>query len=83
VGLDLDGTDIRAARIALGGVAPKPWRLREAEVALRGIPVEDGPALRRVLDADFAAARRRRHNGFKVELAKRAVIRALQNAGMP
>jgi xanthine dehydrogenase YagS FAD-binding subunit len=81
VALDLDGTHIRAARIALGGVAPKPWRLSDAEVALSDISLEDEPVLRTVLDAGFADARPRRHNGFKIELAKRAVIRALQNAG--
>jgi xanthine dehydrogenase YagS FAD-binding subunit len=81
VALDLDGPDIRAARIALGGVAPKPWRLGEAEVALRGISVEDEPAAWRILDASFTDARPRRHNGFKIELAKRALIRALQSAG--
>jgi xanthine dehydrogenase YagS FAD-binding subunit len=81
VALDLDGTHIRAARIALGGMAPKPWRLGEAEVVMRGISLEDEPALHRALDVSFADARPRRHNGFKIELAKRAVIRALQNAG--
>lgn len=81
VGLDLDGDVIREARIALGGVAAKPWRLRDAEEALRGMASADEPALRRALDAGFAEARPRRGNGFKVELAKRAVIRALQIAG--
>jgi xanthine dehydrogenase YagS FAD-binding subunit len=81
VALDLDCTEIRAARVALGGVAPKPWRLGDAEVAMRGASLEDEPSLRRVLEASFAEARPRRHNGFKFELAKRAVIRALQNAG--
>jgi xanthine dehydrogenase YagS FAD-binding subunit len=81
VALDLDGTHIRAARIALGGMAPKPWRLGDAEVAMRGLSLEDEPALRTVLDAGFADARPRRHNGFKIELAKRAVIRALRSAG--
>lgn len=81
VGLDLDGAVIREARIALGGVAAKPWRLREAEEALRGVTLTDQPALRRTLDAGFAEARPLRRNGFKVELAKRAVVRALQIAG--
>jgi xanthine dehydrogenase YagS FAD-binding subunit len=81
VALDLAGTEIRAARIALGGVAPKPWRLGDAELALRRISLEDEPALGRVVDTGFAEARPRRNNGFKIELAKRAVIRALQNAG--
>jgi xanthine dehydrogenase YagS FAD-binding subunit len=77
----MDGHNIREARVALGGVAPKPWRLSAAEQALRGLSLSDGSALRRALDVDFAAARPRGHNGFKVELAKRAVIRALQTAG--
>ena len=81
VGLDLDGAVIREARIALGGVAAKPWRLREAEEALQGVTLTDEPALRRALDAGFAEPRPLRRNGFKVELAKRAVIRALQIAG--
>lgn len=81
VGLDLDGAVIREARIALGGVAAKPWRLREAEKALRGVTPADEPALRRAVDAGFAEARPLRRNGFKVELAKRAVIRALQIVG--
>jgi xanthine dehydrogenase YagS FAD-binding subunit len=81
VGLDLDGAAIREARIALGGVAAKPWRLREAEEALRGVTPADEPALRRAVDIGFAGARPLRRNGFKVELAKRAVIRALQIAG--
>jgi xanthine dehydrogenase YagS FAD-binding subunit len=81
VGLDLDGGRIREARVALGGVAPRPWRLRTAESALRGVALSDGSALGRALEADFAAARPRRGNGFKIELAKRAAVRALQTAG--
>jgi xanthine dehydrogenase YagS FAD-binding subunit len=80
VAIELDGDRIREARIALGGVAHKPWRLARAEATLRGAPLE-ASALRTALEADFADARPRRHNGFKIELAKRAVIRALQTAG--
>jgi xanthine dehydrogenase YagS FAD-binding subunit len=81
VGLDLDGGKIRDARVALGGVAPKPWRLPQTEQALRGVTLSDRAALRRALDAGFTEARPRRDNGFKIELAKRAAIRALQTAG--
>lgn len=81
VGVDLDGTTIRAARIALGGVAAVPWRLREAEGALVGVSVRDSAALWRALESDFAEARARRENGFKIELAKRAVVAALEDAG--
>jgi xanthine dehydrogenase YagS FAD-binding subunit len=80
VGLDLDGSTIRRARVALGGVAHKPWRLVEAEAAFEGKSVDDETALRSALDATFGEAQPRRNNGIKVELAKRAVIRALKNA---
>jgi xanthine dehydrogenase YagS FAD-binding subunit len=81
VGLDLDGVTIREARIALGGVAPKPWRLATAEQALQGMSLADEAGLRRAVGAAFADAKPRRSNGFKVELAKCAVVRALQTAG--
>ncbi|MGF1626405.1 MAG: FAD binding domain-containing protein [Alphaproteobacteria bacterium] len=81
VGLDLDGNEIREARIALGGVAAKPWRMPEAEAALRGAAMTDEPALRRGIAVGLAEARVRRDNGFKVELAMRTALRALQAAG--
>ena len=81
VGIDLEGQAIREARIALGGMAPKPWRLGGAEQALRGVTLSDTSAIRRALDGGFVEARPRRHNGFKVELAKRTIVRALQTAG--
>jgi xanthine dehydrogenase YagS FAD-binding subunit len=81
VGLDLDGGRIREARVALGGVAPRPWRLRAAERALAGVAPSDGAALRRAVGAGFTDARPRRGNSFKIELATRAVVRALQLAG--
>jgi xanthine dehydrogenase YagS FAD-binding subunit len=67
---------IREARVALGGVAPKPWRLRDAERALIGVPCEPG-AVRRAVEPAFAAARLLPGNAFKVELATRTVVRAL------
>ena len=67
--------------LLVGGVAPKPWRLPGAESALRGASLRDVPALRRALERDFAAARPGRQNGFKIELARRTVVRALQLAG--
>lgn len=81
VGLDLDGDVIRAARVALGGVAHKPWRLTGAEARLAGVAIADEAALGAALAADFASARPGRQNGFKVELVRRAVIRTLQAAG--
>jgi xanthine dehydrogenase YagS FAD-binding subunit len=80
-GVDLDDrATIREARIALGGVAHGPWRLPAAERALVGAAVGDTPRLREAIEEDFAQARPRRNNGFKVELAKRAVVRTLQLA---
>ena len=80
VAIDLEGTRIRSARIALGGVAPKPWRLPTAEEKLRGAPLEPN-ALRAAVEHAFVEARPRSQNGFKIELAKRTVVRALQTAG--
>jgi xanthine dehydrogenase YagS FAD-binding subunit len=74
-----DGT-IREARVALGGVAHGPWRLAAAERALVGVSIADPSALRSAIEDDFTEARPRRRNGFKVELAKRAVVRTLQLA---
>jgi xanthine dehydrogenase YagS FAD-binding subunit len=80
VAVDLDGERIREARVALGGVAPMPWRLATAEARLRGASLEAQP-LRAAVEGAFADAQPRKHNGFKVELAKRTVVRALQTAG--
>jgi xanthine dehydrogenase YagS FAD-binding subunit len=81
VAVDLDGTIIRNGRVALGGVAPKPWRLERAESALRGVEITRPEALRAAIEPAFDEARPRRHNAFKIELAKRAVVRALETAG--
>lgn len=81
VGLVTEDGRISEARLALGGVAPKPWRLRAAERALLGAALADGDAVRRAFAADFASARTGRHNHFKKELALRAAIRAIEIAG--
>src|SRR5438270_731156 len=77
----MDGGRIRAARLALGGVAHKPWRLTAAEAALRGASLDDSNALKSAIAKSFADARPLAHNAFKVELAQRAALRALQTAG--
>jgi xanthine dehydrogenase YagS FAD-binding subunit len=77
----VDGKHIRSARLAMGGVAPKPWRLVDAEIALRGLSLDGIDALRSAIARSFVAARPLEHNGFKVELAQRAVLHALQIAG--
>jgi xanthine dehydrogenase YagS FAD-binding subunit len=76
-----DGQRIRSARLALGGVAHKPWRLTAAETALRGASLDDVEALKSAIATSFADARPLADNGFKVELARRVSLRALQIAG--
>src|SRR5947207_7535004 len=81
--LDLDSNKkINAVRIALGGVAHKPWRASAAEKELTG-QTADEKAFRAAAEAELAAAKGYKHNSFKIELAKRAIIRALSTvAGM-
>ena len=79
VGLELDGGSVRAARIALGGVATVPWRARAAEAILVGQPLSEDSA-RRAAEAAFEGARPLAHNGFKIELGKRTVVEALMTA---
>src|SRR6267142_1994054 len=79
-GVATDGRRIRSARLAMGGVAHKPWRLTAAESGLRGISLDDIDGLRSAIAASFTDARPLAHNAFKVELAKRAALRALQTA---
>ena len=80
VALDLRDGTIRDARVALGGVATKPWRAREAERLLIGHPCSKA-TFRAAADAALAGAIPRRHNAFKVELAKRTIVRALTRVG--
>lgn len=63
-------------RLALGGVATKPWRAWRAEEALRGRPAT-ADSFRAAAEAELAAARPLRDNGFKVELAKRTMTAVL------
>src|SRR5205807_8400681 len=70
VALDLDGGTVNDARIALGGVATKPWRAREAEDALKGRALDENNA-RRAADAAFATSRTHGGNDYKPELGKR------------
>jgi len=80
-GAELDGSGtIREARIALGGVAHGPWRLPAAERSVIDVRVDDRDGLRAAIEDAFSDARPRRDNGFKVELAKRAIVRTLQTA---
>ncbi len=76
VGLDISGGVIRSARVALGGVGTKPWRARDAEKVLTGrAPSED--LYRNAAEAELAQSVSYGENGFKIELAKRTLVRAL------
>jgi len=77
----VDRGRIRSVRLALGGAAHKPWRLTSAEAALRGAKLDDIGKLKSGIAASFKDARPLAHNGFKVELAQRVAVRALQIAG--
>jgi xanthine dehydrogenase YagS FAD-binding subunit len=80
VALDMDAGRIRQARIALGGVATKPWRVPQVEAALAGATL-DAAALRRAAALAAQGARGRGHNDFKIELMQRAIVRAIETAG--
>ena len=75
-GLELEGGLIKSAGLALGGVALKPWRDTEAERALAGKPA--GPeTFQRAAEILLHNAKGYEHNQFKIEMAKRGVVRAL------
>jgi xanthine dehydrogenase YagS FAD-binding subunit len=79
VGLEVDGGTIKEARFALGGVAHKPWRDREAEAQLKGAaPTRE--AFLHAADTVLRDARGFGHNDFKIELARRGILRALAQA---
>jgi xanthine dehydrogenase YagS FAD-binding subunit len=75
--VQVSGGRIQRARIALGGVATKPWRSKEAEQALEG-HAAGADTFRRAADAALAAAKPLKYNAFKIELAKRAIVRTLE-----
>jgi xanthine dehydrogenase YagS FAD-binding subunit len=78
--VEVTGKSIRSVRLALGSVAQKPWRLRHAEAALVGRPLTREAVLP-TLRAALAEARPLAHNGYKIEMAARAAMRALMTAG--
>jgi xanthine dehydrogenase YagS FAD-binding subunit len=75
-GLEMEGGTIKDVRLALGGVAHKPWRAERAEAALRGGPATEA-AFRRAAEAELAAAQALRDNSFKIELARRVIADTL------
>jgi xanthine dehydrogenase YagS FAD-binding subunit len=79
VALDLSDNTIRQARVALGGVATIPWRSPQAEALLRNAPATRD-SFERAADAALAEARGRGGNDYKIPLAKRTLVRALEIA---
>jgi xanthine dehydrogenase YagS FAD-binding subunit len=77
--LDMDGPTVKEARIALGGVAHKPWRNTGVEAMLTGIEATKDH-FEAVGEAIVRDARGYGHNTFKISLAKRAIVRTLQTA---
>jgi xanthine dehydrogenase YagS FAD-binding subunit len=75
--LELEAGKIKTARLALGGVAHKPWRAHTAERTLSG-QEPDERNFRAAAEAELAPARGYKYNSFKIELAKRAITRALK-----
>jgi xanthine dehydrogenase YagS FAD-binding subunit len=75
----VEGGHIRYVRIAMGGVGTKPWRSHEAEAALMGKPA-DAATFRKAAEAALAGAKPHTDNAFKIELAKRCLVRTLKLA---
>jgi xanthine dehydrogenase YagS FAD-binding subunit len=74
--LEIEGGAIKTARVALGGVATKPWRSKEAEALLAG-QKPSPEVFRKAADAALASAKPQPGNAFKIDLAKRTLVRAL------
>ncbi|MCR5889526.1 xanthine dehydrogenase family protein subunit M [Hymenobacter sp. J193] len=79
VALDLDGNTIKAARLAFGGVAHKPWRLQTAEQFLVGKPATE-ETFRQAAAVAMQGAKAFKHNEYKLKLAPNTLIQALRNA---
>jgi xanthine dehydrogenase YagS FAD-binding subunit len=75
-GIEIEDGKIKQVRLALGGVAHKPWRAWTAEEALIGKPADD-VSFRAAAEAELAAAKPLRDNGFKIELARRTIVAIL------
>jgi xanthine dehydrogenase YagS FAD-binding subunit len=78
--LQMDGNTVKTARIALGGVAHKPWRAMATEQMLVGKPLSRD-TLQRAAALAVRDAKGYRENSFKIELTQRAIIRAVSTAG--
>jgi len=78
--LDVAEGTVRDVRLALGGVAHKPWRAAEAEEALRGAPATEA-SFRRAAEAELGRARPLRDNGYKIPIARNVMVSTLLGLG--
>ncbi len=76
--LDIRNGTVRDSRIALGGVAHKPWRAAQAEAALRGTPATV-ESFRRAAEAELAAAHVLNGNAYKVPMARNTLVAVLRD----
>jgi len=77
--LDLSGTTIRKVRLAMGGVAHKPWRLFEAEKFMEGKPVSED-TFKQAAQIAMQGAKAYEYNAFKLKLAPASIVEALKHA---
>ncbi|GAB3527987.1 xanthine dehydrogenase family protein subunit M [Pontibacter brevis] len=77
--LDIQDNTIQSARLAMGGVAHKPWRLFDAEKALAGKPVSE-ESFRQAAEVAMQGAKAFEHNAYKLKLAPNAMVQALKTA---
>ncbi|KUG08671.1 FAD binding domain-containing protein [Solirubrum puertoriconensis] len=77
--LQLDGSTIKDARLAMGGVAHKPWRLADAEKTLVGKPATD-ETFRQAAEVAMRGAKAFQHNAYKLKLGPNSIVQALKNA---
>lgn len=75
--LEVENNQIKTVRLALGGVAHKPWRASAAESVLQGLPATEA-SFQRGAEAELKNAKGFAHNSFKIELAKRVMVSALK-----
>ena len=80
VALETEGDTIRQARVAVGGVGTRPWRMRAVEEALRG-KATDRDTFEAAANLALEGTRPLSHNHYKVELLPRTIVRALEMAG--
>jgi xanthine dehydrogenase YagS FAD-binding subunit len=77
--MEMDGKNIKEARLAMGGVAHKPWRLKEAEKALAGKPATE-ENFRQAAEIAMQGAKAYKYNAFKLKLGPNVIVEALKNA---